>query len=91
MLSEPALFLRQVRTDAQGETFFTQQNVAAVTGADRNNRVVLWKMTDEAALGANIQQRMRATVPLRVWIVAEAFHGYCAHARHDPHIEHNIF
>ena len=48
-------------------------------------------MTDEAALGANIQQRMRATVPLRVWIVAEAFHGYFAHARHDPHIEHNIF
>ena len=29
------------------ETFLAQQNIAAVTGADRNNRVVLRKMADE--------------------------------------------
>src|SRR5207302_1473148 len=91
VLSEPALFARQVRTDAQGETFFTEQNVAAVAGAHGNDRVVLWKMTDEATLRTDVQQRMHATVPLSVWIVAEPFHGYFAHAGHDPHIEHNIF
>src|SRR5205814_7813392 len=56
VLCHPSLCARQIRTDAQGETFFTQQNVAAITRADRNNRVVLWKMADEAPLRVHIQQ-----------------------------------
>ena len=71
VLGHPALFPRQIGTDAQGETFFAKQNVAAVTGADRDDRVVLRKMANEAALGIDIQHRMHAAVPLRIAIVAE--------------------
>jgi len=38
-------------------------------------------MTDEAALRTNVQQQMDAAVPLRVWIIAEPFHGDLAHPR----------
>jgi len=47
MLRHPTLFARQVRTDAQCETFFAEQNVPAVTGADGDNGVILRKMADE--------------------------------------------
>ncbi len=47
VLGHPTLLAREIGTDAQGETFFAEQNVAAITGADRNDRVVLWKMADE--------------------------------------------
>ena len=57
---------RQIRTDAQGETFFAQQNVAAVTGADRDDRVVLRKMADEPPLRIDIEQRMHAAIPFRI-------------------------
>ena len=86
VLGEPGLFARKIGTDAERETFFAQQNIAAVTRANGNDRVVLRKMTDEAPLRINIQQRMRTTVPLRVWIVAEPFDGDLAHTRHDPHV-----
>ena len=56
VLGHPALLSREIRTDAQRETFFAQQDVAAVTGADRDNRVVLRKMTDEAPLRIDIEQ-----------------------------------
>ena len=56
VLGHPALSARQIRTYPQGETLLAQQNVAAITGADRNDRVVLRKMTDEAALWIYIQQ-----------------------------------
>src|SRR3989442_3957888 len=85
VLGERGLFARKIGTNAEREAFFAQQNIAAVTRANGNDRVVLRKMTDEAPLRINIQQRMRTTVPLRVWIVAEPFDGDLAHARHDPH------
>ena len=91
MFREPALFARKIRTDAQGETFFAQQDVPAVTRAYRNDRVVLRKMTDETALGINVQQRMHAAVPFCIWIVAEPSDCDLAHARHDSHVESDIF
>src|SRR5947208_71687 len=62
MLGEPALFARQIRAYTQSKTFLAQQNVTAVTGTDGNDRVVLWKMTDESALRIDVQQRMHAAV-----------------------------
>src|SRR6058998_184614 len=55
MLGEPALFARQIRAYTQSKTFLAQQNVTAVTGTDGNDRVVLWKMTDESALRIDVQ------------------------------------
>ena len=66
VLGEPALLPREIRADAQRETFLAQQHVAAVTGADRNDRVVLREMADEAALGIHIEQRMHAAIPFAV-------------------------
>ncbi len=34
---------------------------------------------------------MHAAVPFRIWIIAKSFDRDLTHARHDPHIKHNIF
>src|SRR5439155_26112162 len=49
VFGEPALFARQIRADTQGQTLFRKENVSAVTGPNRNDRVILRKMTDEAS------------------------------------------
>src|SRR5205814_1846412 len=43
VLSEPAFFAAKVRTDAQSETFLSEQHIAAVIRADRNDGVILRK------------------------------------------------
>ncbi len=91
VLGEPALFAREIRTDAQRETFFAQQHIAAVTGADRDDRVVLRKMADEAAIRIDIEQRMHAAIPFRLRIAAEPLDRDLPHARHDSHAEHDVY
>src|SRR5437773_10303416 len=54
VFGEPALLPREVRADSQCEALLTQQNVPAISRADRNNRVVLWKMADETPLRIDI-------------------------------------
>ena len=44
--------------------FLLEQHIAAVTGADRNDRVVLRKMADEPALRIHIEQRMEAAIAI---------------------------
>ena len=70
--------------------FLLKQDVAAVTGANRDDRVVLRKMTDEAPLRIDIEQRMHPAVPFRLWIAAEPFDRDLPHARHDAHAEHDV-
>ena len=41
VLGQPALLAREIGTDAQREAFLAEQHVAAVTGADGDDRVVL--------------------------------------------------
>ena len=91
VLGEPALLAREIRTDAQRETFLAQQNIAAVTGADRDDRVVLRKMTDEPPIRIHIEQRMHTTIPFHLWIIAQPFERDLPHARHDSHAEHDVF
>ena len=50
VLGEPALLFREIGGDAERETFLAQEDVAAVTGADRDDGVVLREMADPAAL-----------------------------------------
>ena len=54
VLGHPTLFAREIGTDPERETLLTQQNVSAVTGAHRNDGIVLRKMADEAARGIDI-------------------------------------
>src|SRR5262249_17108441 len=91
VLCHPTLLTREIRSDAQRKTLLAQQNVAAVTGADRDNCVVLWKMTDEPPLGIDIQQGMYSAVPFRFRIVTKPFQRDFAHTRHDSHTEHDVF
>src|SRR6266404_5344798 len=48
VLGHPTLFPREIGTDPKRETFFREQNIAAVTGTDRDDRIVLREMADEA-------------------------------------------
>ena len=73
VFGEPALFARKVRTDAQRQAFFRKQDVSAVTGANRDDRVILRKMTNEAPLRIDIEQRMHPAVPFRLRIAAKPF------------------
>src|SRR5205814_4795291 len=88
---KPALFARKVRTDAQRQTFFREEDVSAVTRTDRDDRIVLRKMTNEASLRIDIEQRMHPAVPFCFRVVAEPFDRDLPHSSHDSHAEHDIF
>jgi hypothetical protein len=55
--SQPCVF-GEIEAHAQSEAFLAQQDVAAVTGADRDDGVVLREMTDPAPLGLRSSKRM---------------------------------
>src|SRR5207237_1560548 len=88
---EPALFARKVRTDAQRQAFFRKEDVSAVTGANRDDRIILRKMTNEAPLRIDIEQRMHAAVPFRLRIAATPFDRDVPHWRHYSHAWLDIF
>src|SRR5581483_5620461 len=46
VLSHPALITRDIRSDAQRETFFPEQRVAAISRSVRPNLARLWEMHD---------------------------------------------
>ena len=48
------------------QALLPQQHVAAVVGADRDDRVVLREMGDEAALGINVEHAVQALGELAV-------------------------
>jgi hypothetical protein len=91
VFGEPALFARKVRTDAQRQAFFRKEDVSAVTGANRDDRVILRKMTNEAPLRIDIEQRMHPAVPFRLRIAAKPFDRDLPHSSHYSHAEHDIF
>ena len=70
--------------------FFAEQDVAAVTGADGDDRVVLRKMADEAALRVDVEQRMDAAIELGVGLFPEPLGRLPAHPRHDAHAQDDI-
>ena len=72
VLGQPALLAREIGADPERETFLAEQNIAAVTGADRDDRVVLRKMADEPAIGIHIEQRMHAAIPFAFGSIAQA-------------------
>src|SRR5438477_4659948 len=71
VFGEPALFACEVRTDAQCQTFFRKEDVSAVTGANRDDRVILGKMTNEAPFRIDIEQRMDPAVPFCLRVAAK--------------------
>ena len=72
VLGEPALLAREIGTDAEREAFLAEQNISAVTGADRDDGVVLRKMADEPAIGIHIEKRMHAAIPFAIRLRRQA-------------------
>ena len=79
----------EIGADAQREALFPEQHIAAVAGADRDDRVVLRKMADEAALRIDIEQQWTPRLK-SASLVAELIERDLAHARHDPHVQHDV-
>ena len=88
VLGEPAFVARLIAREAKREAFLAEQRVAAVAGSDRPHRVLFRKMDDEAAIGAEIAQRVQA---LREVVgFAEMIERRRSDARHDAHVQHDV-
>ncbi len=72
------------------ETFLAQQDIAAVTGADRDDRVVLREMADPAAIGIDVEQRMHPAIPFAILLRIEPPNRDVAHACHDAHAQDDV-
>ena len=80
--------------------FFSEQRVAAVTGAVRPDLARLWKMADVFVLGVATPGRVRLVGRERgsegmqsaheLAIFAENFEHMDSHARHNVHADHDI-
>ncbi len=62
VLGEPSFVAAEQARDSQRETFLAEQRVAAVTAADRDNRVVLRKVANQAPLGIQIERAMNSAI-----------------------------
>ncbi len=83
MFCHPTLFVGHPAGDAKRETFFSQQRVAAVAGADAPDQFFLRKVKDEAALGVQVGEGMKSGN--EIIGVAEPLERGLAHAGHDAH------
>ena len=89
MLGHPALVLRLVGGDAQGEALLAEQDVAAVARVDRPDGVVLGELDDVAVLLLHLGLGVQAADKV-VGGVAELVERLLAHAGHDVHVEHDV-
>src|SRR5690349_23865023 len=88
VFGEPAFAAAQPTGNAQGETYFAEQGIAAVTAADRPNRIVLRKMTDKASLRIKIEGTMQTAI--KVIGIAQHLKRALTHSGHETHAEHDI-
>jgi hypothetical protein len=83
VLGHPFLLIAQPTGDAQRQTFFTQQRIAAVARAEGPDGVVQWKMADVAPIRIHIADAVQAARKLIAF--AQLFPGHIPHAGHDSH------
>ena len=88
VLGEPAFVAAEHARDSKRETFLAEQRVAAVAAADRDDRVVLREVANQAALGIQIERAMNSAV--EVVGVAKLLERGRAHPRHDSHVQHDV-
>src|SRR5438552_7474485 len=79
VFGHPPLFAGEIRANAKRETFFAQQHVATVTGANGNDGIVLREMCNESSFRADIEERMHAPIPFRPGALAEPFQRDLTH------------
>src|SRR5208282_167778 len=64
VLGEPAFVAAERTCDSKRETFLAEQCVAAVAAADRDDRVVLREVANQAALGIKIERAMNSAIEI---------------------------
>ena len=89
MLSHPALVLALVGSDTQREALLAQQNVAAVSGVDGPNGVVLGELDNISVLRIDIGFGVEAANEI-VGLVAQLLESAGTHSGHNIHVENNI-
>jgi hypothetical protein len=88
VLGHPAFLSAEVGADPEREALLAEEDVAAVAGTDRPDRVVLGEVADEPALRVQVEHRVEAAI--EVGRVAEHPEGARPHARHDPHVQDDV-
>ena len=88
VFGEPAFAAAQPGTDAECQTFFAEQDVAAIIRAYGDDRIVVRKVADEAVVRVNIEHAMQPAVEM--FAVLQLGVGDIAHARHDAHAERDV-
>lgn len=78
MFRHPALVLAQIGRDAQRKALFAQKHVAAVTGIDRPDGVILGEMQNVAFAFVDIRSRVQAFDEIAV--LAHGFQNVFAHS-----------
>ncbi len=84
----PTFFAREKGADAQRETLFPQERVSAVSRSDRENRVVLGKMTDVTAVRMNIEHAVQAAI--EIGALTQMLQRDIPAARHDQHAQNHV-
>ena len=72
----------------QRETFLAEQRIAAVAAADRDDRVVLREMANQAPLGIQVERAMNSAIEIGRF--AKLLERRRAHPRHDSHVQHDV-
>ena len=89
MFCHPLLILSLERSNTQRKAFFAKQNIAAVTGVYRDNRIILRKMTYVTFFLINITTCVQTTYPIIIGIPKMSKYLF-AYTGHDCHIQHNV-
>jgi len=88
VFGHPTLLLGHVTGDAQGETFFAKQRVAAVAGADAPDEALFGEVRDVTTKRIEIPERMKAGD--KVGGIAETICGHPPDAGHDAHAGNDV-
>ena len=88
VLRHPAFLSSEVGRNSQREALLAEQNVSAVTGVDRPDRVILREVHDPSVLLVDVALCVETLDEIAV--LAERVQALLAHARHDDHIQNDI-
>ena len=88
MLCLPHLFFTEIGSYTKSKALFTEKYVAAVSGVNGDDSVVLRELADPSLFGINITFAVHTANPIIG--IAESVKNLFADSCHDIHIKNNI-